>query len=265
MLLDDRKPAGNPLNGLKLLSFNIQTGIDTSHPRHYLTRSWQHILPTRRRQQNLDRIADFVRNFDIVGLQEVDGGGMRSRSIVQTEYLARNAGFKYWYNQINRRVGRVALHSNGLLSRMKPSEIMDLKLPGIPGRGALLVRFGDTADPLHLCVAHLALGRRARIKQIEYLIGLVGDLPNLILMGDLNFETNTPEMNKLISGTQLCRPVSEIKTFPSWRPKRRLDHILVTSGLSVQNIRVPRFACSDHLPVAMEIALPQNLTVFDGN
>ncbi len=255
--------AGGSSDRLRLLSFNIQTGIDTSHLRHYVTRSWQHVLPTRRRQRNLDKIADFVKNFDIVGLQEVDGGGMRSNNIVQTEYLARNAGFKYWYNQINRRVGRLALHSNGLLSRMKPSEIMDLKLPGIPGRGVLLVRFGDSAQSLHICIAHLALGRRARLKQIGFVSRLVGDLPSLILMGDLNFESNSPEMDALISQTRLAYPISELKTFPSWRPRRRLDHILATPELSIQNIRVPRFACSDHLPVAMEIVLPEHLTARD--
>ena len=32
---------------LRLLSFNIQVGISTERYRHYLTRGWQHLLPTR--------------------------------------------------------------------------------------------------------------------------------------------------------------------------------------------------------------------------
>ncbi|MDX1464752.1 MAG: EEP domain-containing protein, partial [Halomonas sp.] len=30
---------------LKLLTFNLQVGIQTSAYHHYLTRSWQHLLP----------------------------------------------------------------------------------------------------------------------------------------------------------------------------------------------------------------------------
>src|SRR5690606_39819316 len=35
---------------LKLLSFNIQVGINTQRYHHYLTRGWQHLLPHARRQ-----------------------------------------------------------------------------------------------------------------------------------------------------------------------------------------------------------------------
>ena len=38
-----------------------------------------------------------------------------------------------------------------------------------------------------------------------------------------------------------------------------LDHILVTPSLRVNRLEVIDFACSDHLPVAMEVALPDAL------
>ncbi|BBI54561.1 hypothetical protein HORIV_69820 [Vreelandella olivaria] len=39
---------------LRLLTFNLQVGIQTSAYHHYLTRSWQHLLPHPRRQKRLD-------------------------------------------------------------------------------------------------------------------------------------------------------------------------------------------------------------------
>lgn len=246
---------------LKLASFNIQTGIHTTSYRQYITRSWQHVWPTGRRFINLERIADFLRPFDLVGLQEVDGGGARSHYIVQTEYLAYRGGFDYWHNQINRRFGTLALHSNGLLSRLKPSFIHEYQLPGLPGRGALIVRFGDTKDALHLCILHLALSRRARLRQIGFVSELLYGLPYVVLMGDLNCEPHTPEMRKLIASTQLFDPLPELNTFPSWRPQRKLDHILVTPGLQVEHVQVLNFTCSDHLPIAMDIALPASLSM----
>lgn len=256
------RPSGE--RTIHVASFNIQTGISTSSYRDYITGSWRHIWPSTKRLPNLNRIAQLLRPFDLVGLQEVDGGGARSGNIVQTQYLAEHAGFTYWHNQINRRIGTIALHSNGLLSRLRPDHIHDYKLPGLPGRGAMLVRFGREPEAaLYLCVLHLALGQRARMKQIEFVADLVGKLPNLILMGDLNCEPNSPELRLLTANTQLADPMLELKTFPSWRPQKMLDHILVTGNLGVTSVRVLNFPCSDHLPIAMEIALPQSVAAAD--
>ena len=78
---------------LRLLSFNIQVGNSTARYRHYLTRSWQHVLPHPERQLNLQRIARMLADFDLVALQEVDGGSLRSGYINQVEHLAQLADF----------------------------------------------------------------------------------------------------------------------------------------------------------------------------
>ena len=35
------------VSSLRLLMFNIQFGLETSHYAHYLTRSWRHAAPSR--------------------------------------------------------------------------------------------------------------------------------------------------------------------------------------------------------------------------
>jgi endonuclease/exonuclease/phosphatase family metal-dependent hydrolase len=45
-------------------------------------------------------------------------------------------------------------------------------------------------------------------------------------------------------------------TFPSWRPEKALDHILISRGLLVKSAEVVAFPVSDHLPIALEFALP---------
>jgi len=77
---------------LRLLSYNIQAGIDTSQFRDYFTKGWRHVLPSRHRIHNLDRIAQVLRGYDLVGLQEVDAGSLRSGFLDMTEYLAQRAG-----------------------------------------------------------------------------------------------------------------------------------------------------------------------------
>lgn len=245
---------------LRLLSYNIQAGISTSHFHQYVTRSWKHVLPDSERFVNLESIARLVSAFDIVGLQEVDPGSLRSGFVNQTEYLALKAGFPYWHHQTNRRIGKFARQSIGILSRFRPTLLTEHKLPGrIPGRGALRVEFGTRGTQLVLLIIHLALGRRARLQQLKFISELISDDPNVIVMGDLNCRSRSPEMDQLLDDTGLCEPIHDLLTFPSWRPSRNIDHILVSPSLSVERVSVLNYPFSDHLPVAMDVILPDGL------
>lgn len=250
-------PAPAAQQTLRLLSYNIQVGIASTQFRDYFTMSWKHVFPHAQIYENLHRIAQLVSSYDIVALQETDGGSIRSSFINQTEYLAEHADFPFWYHQVNRDLGRFAQHANGVLSRIKPAEVVDYKLPGlIPGRGAMMVRFGDDKNPLVLLILHLALGQRARQRQLASISEIVQSYKHVVVMGDLNCQPTSPEMRFLLRRTDLCEPTHGLKTFPSWRPNRTIDHILVTSSLEVRDIHVLGHRFSDHLPIAMEIALP---------
>lgn len=97
---------GLPEDGrLRLLSFNIQVGISTERYRHYVTRSWQHLLPHNGRAGNLQKIGQLLGDFDLVALQEADGGSLRSGYVNQVEHLAHLGAFPYWYQQLNRNLG----------------------------------------------------------------------------------------------------------------------------------------------------------------
>jgi len=245
---------------LRLLSYNIQVGIASTKFRDYFTMSWKHIFPHAQIYENLRRIAQLISNYDVVALQEADGGSIRSSFINQTEYLAEHAGFPHWQHQVNRDLGRFAQHANGLLSRFKPAEVIDYKLPGlIPGRGALMVRFGSERNPLVLVILHLGLSQRARQRQLASVGEIVKNYKHVVVMGDMNCQPSSPEMRNLLRKTDLCEPTHNLKTFPSWRPARTIDHILVTPSLEVRDVHVLGHRFSDHLPIAMEIALPADI------
>lgn len=253
VLIEQMHPAPQRL---RLLSYNIQTGVDTQHYREYFTHSWKHVLPHRERFANLNRISSMLSQYDLVGLQEVDAGSLRSGFVDQTEYLANSAGFPHWYKQINRSLGKLAQHSNGMLSRLRPDLVQEHKLPGLPGRGAILVEFGRGGVALAVCIMHLALGRRAQRRQLEYVGELVADYPNLVLMGDFNCDCDAEPLRRLIRRLGLLEPSCLFKTFPSWRPMRNLDHILVSPTLEVAQSRVLNYPLSDHLPIEVEVQLP---------
>ncbi len=245
---------------LRLLSYNIQAGIASTRPHHYFTQSWKHVLPHLGSFDNLDRVAHLASDYDVVALQEVDAGSMRSYFVNQIEYLARRGHFPYWYHQTNRNLGKFAQHSNGLLSRIQPREIIEHKLPGlIPGRGLMMVRYGSDDHPLIVLLAHLALSKRVRLQQFAFIGEIANQYEHVVLMGDLNCQPQSNEMDALLENTRLCEPLEALHTFPSWRPFRNIDHILVTPSLKVCDMRVLSHAVSDHLPIALEIAVPENV------
>ncbi len=250
-------PAGQRM---RLVSYNIQTGTTTSKFREYFTQSWRHVLPTSQRMENLPQIADMLAEYDLVGLQEVDAGSLRSGFINQTQYIAERAQFPYWFHQTNRKLGKIAQHSNGVLSRFKPSQVSDHKLPGtIPGRGAMIVRFGGDKHSLIVVIMHLSLGKRNRIRQLEYVSHAVSEYKNVVIMGDMNCAPHSKEMEVLLEGANLLEPEPNLSTFPSWEPKHHLDHILVSPSITVEDVSVLTHTYSDHLPIAMSIRLPETV------
>ena len=245
---------------IRLLSYNIQAGIKTGRYRHYITHSWKHVLPHSQRFSNLDRIAQVVKGYDIVGLQELDAGSLRSGYVNLTQYLSEKAHMPFWTDQTNRRFGTIASHSLGVLSRFHPAEIVEHRLPGrIPGRGVLFIRYGHHEEPLVALIVHLALGKRARMNQIDYISEIVNEYRHVVLMGDMNCVSESPEMDYLIERTMMSEPYHGLVTFPSWRPQHNIDHILVTPTLQVDHVKALNFSLSDHLPIEMQITLPDSV------
>ena len=257
----DYKPPPSTKRGLRLLSYNIQAGIDTRHYREYVTKGWKHLLPSRERVRNLNLIAEMLRGYDLVGLQEVDSGSLRSGFVDMTEYLAHRSGYPHWYRQINRNMGLLAQHSNGFLSRLRPTRVSNHRLPPGNGRGAMLLEFGEGPDALTVCSMHLALSRRVRRRQLGFVNEVIGDRKHLVVMGDLNAGCDSREVRSFIKTTGLTEPACDKATFPSWRPVRRIDHILVSHALQVTRTHVVDYALSDHLPICVELVAPEGVRV----
>ncbi len=120
------------------------------------------------------------------------------------------------------------------------------------------MRFGEGEDALVVVMMHLALGARVRTRQLAYIRELVGDYRHCVLMGDMNTHAIDLLENSPLRDLGLLAPQVEA-TFPSWQPQRCLDHILLSSALTLERVQVVAQPISDHLPVAVEIRLPDCL------
>lgn len=244
------------LRPLRFLSFNIQVGIGTARYRHYFTKGWKHVLPHQGGHLNLERIAEVVAGYDFVALQEIDSGSLRSSYVNQVQFIADRARFPYWYTQLNRDLGPLAQHGNGLLSRVSPMEMQDHKLPGaIPGRGAIVARLPYGDETVLVVLLHLSLGERSRRLQLEYVRNLIDGEDHVVLMGDMNSHLPQLLFDSPLADTAL-RPVGQVQpTYPAWRPLRALDHVLVSPRLVVSDYEVLDCRLSDHRPIAVTLEM----------
>jgi endonuclease/exonuclease/phosphatase family metal-dependent hydrolase len=256
----DSPQADSGPHKLRLLSFNIQAGTATTSYHNYVTHSWRQVLPHSQRTENLNSIASLIKSYDMVALQEVDSGSLRSGFINQSRYLAGHSGMPYWCHQSNRKVGNVAYAGNGFLSRFEPDAVDEYRLPGpIPGRGSLVLTYGKGSDSLTVAVLHLALGKRARKQQLDFLVGKLETAGRLIVMGDLNAPLSNPETNAFCERLGLATPTRELASYPSWQPQRAIDHILLSQDMATFDARVVDVDFSDHCPVELEVHLPEDM------
>lgn len=255
----------DPTRQLRLLSYNIQLGIRSRHFGDYLTQGWRHLLPPAHPTRHLEPIASQIRNHDVVALQEADAGSFRTRSLNLVRFMAERAEYPYWKFHNHRQLGSIARHAMGVLSQLPLLKFRHHKLPGrVPGRTALQCELATTKDgqpgePLQLIITHLALGEEDRRAQLSFLHELLEDANLIALMGDLNCETDELRRHPLFRERNFLHHPEIAPTFPSWKPQKVLDHILVSPALRIIDGGTVDFPWSDHLPVALTIELPDGV------
>ena len=203
---------------------------------------------------------------DLFGLPVADHlGPFLTLGFGQLVHMATRAEFPFWHQQLNRNLGRLGQFSNGLLSRFVPYHIEDHRLPGLPGRGAIIARYGHPDNPLIMVGVHLARGEKYRNAQLAYLSRLLKQYRHVIIMGDFNCRADHLQRSPL-AGLDLVLSTETLLTYPSWAPDRHIDHILLSSSLKVINSEVlSDCRLSDHLPVATEILLPADVVEAAGH
>lgn len=97
-------------------------------------------------------------------------------------------------------------------------------------------------------MSHITHGSHAQFRLLSDL--LPPPTVPAVLTGDMNLWG--PPVNSYLRG---WRRAVTARTWPAYRPHSQLDHVLVTSGVSVLDTRVGPFAGSDHLPVAVRLGL----------
>ena len=219
---------------LRLATFNIHSGFGADGRR------------------DLKRTASVLRNFDIIGLNEVRGfplgyGNMHTLGeSLEMPWLFAPTERRWWFDEFG----------NGVLCRLPLESWRHTPLSGgARGYGfrnvlELAVRWNGKI--LYLLITHLDT-RHDRVEQLRTLGEMfASSLSPAVLVGDLNTRSNDPALGAILSvggtvdaaGAKLGQPTSE-----------RIDWIF-TRGLETVAAGIENRGASDHPLVWAELRLP---------
>ena len=215
------------------------------------------------------KMASFLSQYnpDIVGLLEVDAGSSRTNHVDQASILANALGMEYiveagkyagrGFHWLLRKLPIMSKLSNAILTRK------DIGRPVVHvlSRGmkniAIQLPFTEP-KPFNVLLLHLALRRKTRLAQLKEVSYIVKNIDTpVVVVGDFN-TFKTAELQVLLSSTRLhdaYLPGADAFTQPSWNPKYRLDNVLVSPDITVENYQVLQSRLSDHLPVLVDFSL----------
>lgn len=232
---------------MRLLTYNIQAAIGAKKTSDYIRHGYRQFFQTRAKTRTLVKLGQFIKDFDVVCLQEVDLGGRRSGFQSQLDVLSEVSGLTHIATQTNRIVGKTSIHGNATLSRYPIESVTDHKLPGrIPGRGLLECQI----EGVTFFNTHLSLGTKAQTEQLGFIAEQIHAKTRSIMVGDLNCRSTQAALEDFAQKAGLSILTTPThKTYPAWSPRQDLDHILVSDDFHGLEATVLNPGLSDHRPV----------------
>ena len=208
---------------------------------------------------------------DMVALQELDVGRLRTGGIDQAHAIAHPLGMSVHFNpalQIEEE-----LYGDAILTALPMRLVKAGPLPGSVGfepRGALWAAVEANGTEIQIINTHLGLPAYERMMQATTLLGQnwLGH-PDcrdpVILLGDFNARRRSVVYRMFTTGlrdAQLVLHKRARRTFPARVPMLRIDHIFCSRSVDVLGVEVPRSqlvrAASDHLPLVMDFRIVEH-------
>ncbi|MBU0470290.1 MAG: endonuclease/exonuclease/phosphatase family protein [Nanoarchaeota archaeon] len=251
---------------VRLITYNIEYCEGMEGIWYQYLKFWKIFFPPQKLEQRMVRALRKIKP-DILTLIEVDIGSLRERGKDEVKFLEQKLGLDSFVEKIKYPLKgwlRLFHHlpildkqANAIISRF-PFTKVKYHVFHEGTKRMVIEATVNCPKPVTLLVAHLALGKKARAKQIKELISIVNGIKNpVILMGDFNTFNGLEEVHGLMKKTHLKfkRGLDEKSlpfTEPAWHPSRRLDYILTSPGIKVKTYSVLNFHFSDHLPLMID-------------
>lgn len=243
---------------LRLMTYNVHRCVGTD------------------RRLDVERVAEVIaaEEPDVVALQELDVGRIRTRGVDQAHRLAELLKMTSHFHPAM--TVEEELYGDAILTALPEKKVraeglpLYTRIPGLEPRGALWITVDVQGTPVQIINTHLGLVPQEQKRQAAALLGerwMAHEdwrAPG-ILLGDFNASpySATYRMLKAVLRDAQTRTASWTRTptatFPSNFPFMRIDHVFLTKGLETIAVRSPygplARVASDHLPLVVDLEI----------
>lgn len=231
---------------MKIMSFNTQ------HCQSYVTG-----------EINFDIFISEIKNSnaDIIGLNEMRGEGPREDYQDQLGILAKSLGMHSYFARAIL-VGGQNPYGNGILSKYPIISAKTIMIPDpdpevqskVETRCVLNAVIDAPNGELNLFVTHFGLSPAEQINAVKTVIENITD-KKTVLMGDFNVLPDNPVLLPIRERMNDTADVtdSELLSYPSDNPDRKIDYMFVSKDVKVISADVPAHVVSDHRPYISEL------------
>lgn len=212
---------------------------------------------------DLDRVVEDIKKNDpdIVGLNEVDLGALKTSFVDLTSYLAHKLNMKYFYGY-----SFYKHYGNALFSKypILIAEIVHLPLidQSAEPRSLIRAKIEINSKIWTIFITHLSTKEKDRLAQVPFVVSVIDkeiDFERIVWMGDFNFEPNSKEYSLIDSSSTLKfrDTYRSLNTDPGYTshfdennvPHERIDYILCSPDLVPTSSKIYCSLSSDHCAV----------------
>jgi len=241
---------------IKLVSLNIEFCASVTRGYwQYLEFFWKYLTP--HKINAIYEIIDIIEeDVDITLITEMEGVSRRThhrdyiKMIAESTALTNSVFYpvnRWWLDLGNR--------GNAIATRYEIVESKNIKLKTtIENRYVSLAKLKVENNIINILTTQLSLGRKNRDSEFRQIVEIINSISGpIIFAGDLN--TQDDRELEILKNTRLKR-IETTNTFPSWKPKRRIDYIYHSPEFEVvESYVLDSLKVSDHLPVVAEFKL----------
>jgi endonuclease/exonuclease/phosphatase family metal-dependent hydrolase len=245
---------------MRFLVYNIAYGTGSPNGNsHNVLTSHRYI---RTHDRHLEKIIDFIKeaNADIVGLLEIDTGSYRTDQINQVKKIANRLNHfhvcdvKYGEKSLLRKMPYWRNQSNAILTALENGNSKFHFMP----RGMKKLVIESKINNVHFFLVHLALTKKVRQIQLNYLEKIIPKDQHVIVAGDFNTMYGSGELENFMSKCKLKNAnLENHATYPAWKPQKELDYILCSEKIDINHFEVSKVKFSDHHPLIMEFEVKE--------
>jgi endonuclease/exonuclease/phosphatase family metal-dependent hydrolase len=243
---------------LRLMTYNVHRCVGTD------------------RALDVERVAEVIaaERPDVVALQELDVGRLRTKGVDQAHRLAELLKMSFHFHPAM--TVEEELYGDAILTALPERRIkakglpLYRRVPGLEPRGALWVEVDVGGTKVQIINTHLGLVPQEQKRQAAALLGpdwmgADGWVAPGVVLGDFNATPYSATYRMLRTALRDAQTQSAswrrsaTSTFPSSFPFMRIDHVFLTKGLETRGVSSPydmrARVASDHLPLVVELEI----------